>query len=224
MRVKINSQLIKLILHELENLAHEYLKHKALILTEDDLKCHLFRRIYSILPDSSKTINDGITGHSLHSEVKFYDENSKLSLVPDLTIVSPEYISIFHSLDFQINHSSRKLLSLPSKNFEIGGNAIIIELKFCRKKYGISENEIQSFKSDISKILTLQEIVKQRSKNQDKLYGLMVVFNKTNLGKEKFDNLVKRYENVDDLYFFYGSGEVDFNSFDAKNYLNSSGL
>jgi hypothetical protein len=210
MPLSINAELVERIITELQNLEIEYQNHKALILTEDDLKCQVFKKISAIIPDNLPTINPNISGSALHTEVKFFDEHGKLTLVPDLTIVYPRNISIYHSVEFRITRNGPKYGALPSKDFEIGGDAIIMELKFRRAKIGISEKAISSYQDDLNKIKRLQTIIRNRSDGHNKLFGIVAVFNKTNIGKSLFESFKANNLQLNDTKIFYGTGLVDF--------------
>lgn len=212
MNISINQELAESIINELQSLEKEFQEHKALLLTEDDLKCHVFKRIHSFIPDNTQTIDSDISGSALHSEVKFFDENGKLTLVPDLTVISPVNMSIYHSVEFRITNKGPRYGPLPSKSFEIGGDAIIIELKFCREKTGITEADIASYQTDLDKIKQLQTLVLNRSGGRDKLFGIVAIFNKTNLGRSLFEEFMTRNSEVNRINIFYGTGLVDFSN------------
>ena len=206
----IDSSLIGYIITQLESLQTEYQRHKALILTEDDLQSHLFSRIHRLFSVNTLTMDRGITGCALHSEVKFYDENLKLTLVPDLMVVSPSDISILHSVQFSMTPSGPKHGRLPTRDFEFGGDVLIVQLKFCRKKKGITSKDIQRYQVDLNKIKRLQTIRSTRSNGQNILFGIVAVFNKTNNGKDLFEDFVRRNPEDEQTKIFYGSGLVDF--------------
>jgi len=210
--MKIDNNLVKDIVDFLSDIEKEYQENQGLILTEDDLKCLLFSKLYGHFP-KGKTIDKGISASFIHSEVKFYDENGQLTLRPDLCIIDTIHLSIFHSVEFKVQRSgnNHEYKSYPKKCFEIGGNTIIIELKFCRDKNGISDADIISYNEDISKIKLLQEIVNRRSTGIDKMYGIFAVFNKTNEGYENFKPILEKNKNNDKISIFYGSGLADFN-------------
>lgn len=207
--MEINETLVEKIIDFLQEIAGEYQKVQGLILTEDDLKCLLFSKLYKYL-SAAVTIDDGVSASAIHSEVKFYDEDGLLTLVPDLCIVEPRHISIFHSVEFKIERSSlvHEYKKLPRKSVEIGGNTIIIELKFCRDKNGINEADIVNYNKDIAKIKKLQEIVQRRSSGNDKMFGVFAVFNKTNGGFELVKPILETKEAR--IKTFYETGFVDF--------------
>lgn len=207
--MEINEILVEKIIGFLKEIASEYQKAQGLILTEDDLKCLLFSKLYGYLP-SAMTIDAGVSASAIHSEVKFYDEEGLLTLVPDLCIVEPRHISIFHSVEFKIerSHLTYEYKKLPRKSVEIGGNTIIIELKFCRDKNGICDADIVNYNNDIAKIKQLQEIVQRRSSGNDKMFGVFAVFNKTNVGFELVKPILETEQPR--IKTFYGTGDVDF--------------
>lgn len=206
----INQQLVNTILNEIAELEREYQLSQGLILTEDDLKCHLFSKIKSILPQAMPTLNTEILGSPLHSEVKFFDEEDKLTLRPDLCVINPDFLSIYHSVEFEIKRGNAMFKKYSSKCFEIGGSAILIELKFCRSENGICDDDKQSFENDVLKINKLQTIVSGRSNGHDTIYGIFAIFNKTNQGKEKFDVLKVKYKSSPNLHLVYATGNVNF--------------
>lgn len=206
----INSDFVDLIIEKLEILETEYQQNKALILTEDDLKCQLFRYIYDIFPRNLETFNSGITGCSVHSEIKFFDEDDKLTLIPDLVVVDPGNISIFHSTEYTMKRKGPKYNKIPPKNFAIGGGAILIELKFCRNRIGVNATDVINFQSDVAKMHRIKSIIESRSNGDDKVYGIFVLFNKTNNGSEIFQSFKNGNSNDEDIRIFYGSGLVNF--------------
>lgn len=215
----INTELVGTIVTEICLLEEEYQQNQGMILTEDDLKCHLFSRLKAVLPQRLPTINRGVTGSPLHSEVKFFDEHGKLTMIPDITIISPDHLSIFHSVEFRIdNNTFGGFKRYSSKSFEIGGNAIIIELKFCRAQIGLTRRHIISYQQDIDKILRLQELMHQRSQGRDKLFGICAVFNKTDLGKDRFNTFLENNNSYINLEVVYKTGRVNFSNVNTSLY------
>lgn len=104
-----NCRICNIVLQKLQELQVTYNQDKALILTEDDLKCQLFRLIYDLFPRNSETFNPEITGCSVHSEIKFFDELGKLTLRPDLIVIDPGNISIFHSTEYTMKRSGPEI-------------------------------------------------------------------------------------------------------------------
>ncbi|WP_144038254.1 hypothetical protein [Soonwooa buanensis] len=203
---------VEVIIEKLHQLQTNYQSNKALILTESDLKCQLFRLIYELFPIDNSTFSEEITGCAVHSEVKFFDEDGKLTLVPDIIIVNTENISIYHSTEYVFKKGIPQYRSNPSKNFTIAGGAILIELKFCRDKIGINDTDIISYQNDINKMIRIKEIIERQTSGEEKVYGIFAAFNKTNNGNEKFQEF--RQNNIinEDINIFYGTGLVDFNN------------
>jgi hypothetical protein len=199
------------IIREIRNLSDEYQKNQGLILSEDDLKCHIFRKIYDLIRHyhRMKTHDSNITGSPLHSEIRFYDEEGKLSLVPDITILDPGGMSIKHGMSVRIMDKRLAYGKLPTKGFEFKGKAIIIEIKFEKSRKGISEATIQKIRIDLGKFDRLIER-HNRPDEDNNIFGIMVVFNKTNKCNPLFNQLVQDYETNENVKIVYGTGNVIF--------------
>lgn len=181
-------------------LGHEYRGTQGLILTEDDLKCLIYKKLselgHLLLP--RRTADDHINGVNLHSEVSWYDHNGKLAIKPDITILETENLSILHRVD--------ERLSLPSKQFHFRGNAILLELKFIKQKSGITKASLAAIQKDIAKISHLYE----RHEVRNSIFCFFVVFNKTQRACREFQQFL--YDNRDSNWFkvIYETGNVQF--------------
>ena len=197
------------IVREIKNIEGEYQNNQGLILSEDDLKCHIFRRVYDLIPNHNvRTANPETTGSPLHSEIRFYDENGKLNLVPDITVLDPAGMSIKHGRSIRIKGNSLAYGKLPSKGFEFGGKAIVIEIKFEKSKNGISETTVQKIKKDLEKITGLMTR-HNRPSIDNNIFGIMVIFNKTNNYPTSLKQLFQEYT-AENLTIVYGTGNVVF--------------
>lgn len=201
------SLIIEKIIEKISELESEYQECQGLILSEDDLKCHIFRKIYPLFDNCQMTMDPNIYANPLHTEIKFFDENDKLTLIPDITILEPEDLSIVHSLKYKVKANGIKYLKTSNKEFEFGGNTIIIELKFCRNKSGINSRHVSTYQKDINKIKKIQEINTNRNSNQNKVYGLFIVFNKTDKKSGSFDDFIHNNPSSDTLKTIYKTGK-----------------
>lgn len=162
----------------------EYSYAPGSILTEDDLKCILFSRL-SRLPALRKprlTRDSYLLGCSVHSEISWYDENRKLGIRPDITIVEPEYMRILQGSAEPIIDPFcgpfgpvRRARRLPSKQYEIDGKAITFELKFARA--GIDETMLRLIKKDLRKMMRLFEILDRLGEGWS-VYSYLVIFDR----------------------------------------------
>ncbi|PVD49984.1 hypothetical protein DC498_22505 [Terrimonas sp.] len=59
------------ILSTIEELEMSFRENQAIILTEDDLKCLVFHKIYDLFLHNTLTFNTEIKGSPLHAELKF---------------------------------------------------------------------------------------------------------------------------------------------------------
>lgn len=195
---------IENIIEKLDELEQIYQENKGIILTEYDLQCLVFHKIYDLFNHNQKTFDYHITGSPLHSEINFFDENGKLFYRPDITIIEPENYSIIHSIsDISIKNERLIYKPTPSKEFEFGGNSIIIELKFCKNKNGIKI--ISEYEADLDKIKKIKRLV-ERDRNS-KVYGLVVIFNKTDKKNRRFQEFINRDE--DDIKIKYYTGKFE---------------
>lgn len=183
----------------------EYQQTKGLILTEDDLKCLLYGKLMQIpeLLQPIETQDLEIYANSIHTEVSWYDNDGKLTIKPDITILEPEHLSILH------RYGSN--LRLPTKQYSFNGNAIIFELKFIRNKTGIRQttfnglimNDYKKIKRLFSK-LDLQYM-------PESVFCYFVIFNKTNIKCREFDQFIEEENGRSNRYkIIYATGNVDF--------------
>lgn len=182
------------------SIGNEFSNKQALILSEDDLKCHLFTQLYNqYYCKSYWTMDNGILGCPIHTEIRFYNAQDKLTFIPDITILNPENLSIKKRI---------QEYGLPSKQFEFGGDAVVFELKFCKNKNGISKYNIESYKKDIEKIKEIQSINRNKG---NKIFGFFVIFNKTASYIPNFENFLRSEDyNSNQLKIIYASGNIVF--------------
>lgn len=197
-------EIINNILKKLDDLELDFQNNKGIILTEYDLQCLLFHKIYDLFQHNQETFDSHILGSPLHSEIKFFNENGKLFYRPDLTIIEPKNYSIIHSIsDFIIKEEKIVYKPTSSKEFEFGGNSIIIELKFCRAKNGITR--IDSFKTDLMKIKKIKQLVEKDG--ESKIYGIIAIFNKTDIKNNSLVNFLSSSDTEPDIKVKYFSGK-----------------
>ncbi len=219
----ITSVLKKKIERIIADIEREYHNTQGLILTEDDLKCLIHSRLRSYFWSLHYTLrrqrmlNDTIKGNltwrmrtsdqhiyasPVHAEIPWYDDNDRLAIRPDITILEPKTLSILHGLDDP---------RLPSKQFEFGGQGIILELKFIRNRTGLGRDDVEEVLKDFKKITRMCDRLARQGKSED-LFCYLVVFNKTDIVCNEFlqfmqDNGVGPHHKV-----IYATGEVTFES------------
>lgn len=194
------------ILEKLSELELDFQKNQGIILTEYDLQCLVFHKIYDLFSHDMETFDPQIKGSPLHTEIKFFNDKGKLYYRPDLTIIKPDNYSIIHSIaEFVIKEDTIQYKPTSSKEFEFGGDSIIIELKYCRGKLGIRKTD--SFKADLEKIREIKGLVEKD--NSSKVYGIVAIFNKTDKTVSKFKDFVNSCENDNYIKIKYYTGKVD---------------
>ncbi|MDI6727793.1 MAG: hypothetical protein QMD44_02555 [Thermodesulfovibrionales bacterium] len=188
-------------------IARDYYRIKGLILSEDDLKCALYRKLYPIYSEPVPTLDNNITAIALHTEIPWYDENGLLTLRPDISIIDPQRLSILHGIGEYPRRSGAIHYRLPSKGFEFGGQAIAIETKFVRSFAGISQKHVLSFQKDIDKMQLLCE--RHNRNSQPNVKGVLVIFSKTANGIHRIDEFKRRNSTLSDIkILFYNAGVV----------------
>ncbi len=208
----IFEQDIQVITEILNDLEKDFQEVKGLILTEDDLKCQLYSRLLRnpnfSLPRETNECN--VLANSIHTEVSWFDDNGKLKIKPDITILEPSSLSIFRALDG---------LPLPSKQFNFDGKAIVFELKFVRDPNGITDTIfIKEILKDYKKIRKLYGKLDNQGAGHQ-IYCFFVVFNKTNQYCDKFKEFFLIDHNSPRYRMFYGSGNVDLETI-SNNQIN----
>lgn len=202
------------------DIEQEYQFNKGLILTEGDLAsliyCRLrglflsrFRRNSSGLYWRMRTQDSHIYASPVHLEAPWYDNDGKLTIRPDITILEPGHLSILHRYGDG--------LRLPSKQFQFAGNAMIMELKFIRYKSGITLNALEEIRRDFDKIENLRR--RPNTDLMNSLYCFFVVFNKTDNRCSAFDKYLSERKQGKWYKYIYGTGKVTFD----KNATSSLG-
>jgi hypothetical protein len=115
------------------------------------------------------------------------------------SIISTSGLSILHSVEYRPTSEGLKYRGTSTKEFEFSGNSIIIEIKFCKSKTGITSRKLSSYQADIDKIKKIQKIVAQNSNDRNKIHGIFVVFNKTNITCNEFQRFLEQNSKLDDI-------------------------
>ena len=207
----LNYEFVSDIEATIRSVESDYKRNQGLILTESDLAALVYARLRSLfLKPVNKsglhwrmhTQDTNVLASPLHLEVPWYDVNGKLKIKPDITILEPAQLSILHRYGDG--------LRLPSKQCEFAGNAIILELKFIRRKSGITVHALERIRRDFDKI---QENLQNHIGNvgiRRSFYCLFVVFNKTDNRCPEFDQYLAEHAGGDWYKYIYGSGQVTF--------------
>lgn len=206
----MNKDLIRQIIeNSIKDIELKYQLAKGLILTEDDLKAIIFHKLSSCCPEllyPKDTADRFITASMLHTELSWYDENGKLTIKPDITILEPKHLSILHK--------SEEELKLPSKACSFGSSAILMELKFIKNEKGIRETTvIGAIKNDVDKIKRLFSRLERQGSYND-VFCYFIIFNKTDKKCPEFDEFINtvNQEAPDKYKIIYATGNVIFNN------------
>lgn len=155
----------------IEGLACEWRHTPGLLLTEDDLKCHLMAKFAGIgdLGAPIESADAGVLATAVHAEVPWFDDQDQLRLRPDITITDPSYLSIKRPM--------QQGIPLPRKGFHFTGPSVIVELKLYRGRDGIRPTALEVIRRDVEKIERLVARARCQSPGTF-LYGIVVVFGK----------------------------------------------
>lgn len=149
MQLSTNNKLKNKIELKIRELADNATINKALILTETDLQCQIYKKLSEIkkLNKFSNT-NDGFLTNKIHTEISWFSDNitDRLSIRPDITLLDPKNLRIT---------SRFSGAALPSKGLHSIDGGIIMELKFDRNLKTISEKNFQGIMKDIQSIETI---------------------------------------------------------------------
>ena len=161
----------------------EYRLTPGSILTEHDLRCRLHNHLCA-LPAFHMTIatQDRKTlGTRLHHDLSWYDQNHKLRIRPDITVLEPARLSVpvcrkrfldpFSGCGYAHRHSQ----SFPSKKFAFEGDAITIELKFARN--GINGAMARLIRKDFEKMNRLFKILDDQGEGET-VFSYLVILNR----------------------------------------------
>jgi hypothetical protein len=188
-------------------IARDYHRTKGLILSEDDLKCALYRKLYPMYSEPIPTLDNDISAIALHTEIPWYNKDGLLTLRPDLSIIDPRKLSILHGIGELTGHNGTIGYRLPSKGFEFGGQAVAIEIKFVRAFAGISQKHFLSFQKDTDKMQILCERHNQNSEPPN-VKGVLIIFSKTVKGSDKVHEFLSQNSALRDIKIIYHSAGV----------------
>lgn len=172
MPLATNNELKNYIELKIGELYNEAFNNKALILTETDLQCQLYKKLSEIdyLNELSIT-NDHFYTNKIHTEISWYSDNNtdRLSIRPDITLLEPQNLRITSRFDGT---------SLPSKGLHSVDGGIIFELKFDRNLRSISEKTFDGIVKDIRNL----ETIHNRFSNNgigNQIYSYLILFIKS---------------------------------------------
>lgn len=142
--------------------------NKALVLTETDLQCQLYKKMSEInyLDELESTADEPhFRTNKIHTEVTWFDSSGVLSIRPDLTLMLPENLKISEGFGD---------VPLPSKGLHSVDGGIIFELKYDRELRTISEKTMEGMFKDIR---NFQHVLNrfENDGNGEQIYGYFVL-------------------------------------------------
>ena len=172
MPLATNNQLKNQIELKIGELANFATVNKALILTETDLQCQIYKKLSEIedLNTFSNT-NDGFLTNKIHTEISWFSDNNtdRLSIRPDITLLEPRNLRITSRFNGT---------PLPSKGLHSRDGGIIMELKFDRNLKTISKKNLKGIIKDIQSIETIHNRFNNNAMGFQ-IYSYLILFIKS---------------------------------------------
>ncbi len=145
----------------------------------------------------------------VHTEISWFDENGKLTIRPDITIIEPEHLTMqqlntlsscegyprFRGRWNQANDPVFPRSSFPSKEFQFEGKAITFELKLARDRdIEIGERPFRFDKLSMGygQIRRLFNVLDNRGQGDD-IFSYLVFFSKTPINTPGFYNYLNQH-------------------------------
>jgi hypothetical protein len=186
----LSNELTDNIEQKINELKNEHQRNSGIILTETDLQCLLYKKLLEInVLGTLADTHDGYKTYPVHTELSWYDENDKLKLKPDITILIPQYLKL----------TSRRNVNLSKKGCTFSEGGIIFELKFNRFKTATAF--VKSIKNDIIKINELQRI-------HPNTFCYFIWFSKYNINNEEINSLLDN-QNSSKYKIIYVNGNIN---------------
>lgn len=170
-----NEKLREEIEKKIDEIGEYYNENKAVILTETDLQCILYQKLLEIesLNQIERTNNEeDFKTHFVHTEVSWFDNNGRLTMKPDISLINPSNLSI---------ENGTRDIKMPTKGFYFLEGGIIFELKFNRSKSCV--RFLNEIKKDFEKFERLKQM-------NDEIFCYFIVFNKTNNQNEELQDFL----------------------------------
>jgi len=204
-----SGQEIQTIKRVVQGIEEDYQRTQGLILSEHDLQCLLYHRLFEYFSEPEPTIDVRIQGVALHAEISWYDENGKLYIRPDITVLDPTKMSILHGITVRMRDGQWNYGREPAKGFQFdAGRAILIEIKLCHERNGPTNGDIHKFRRDVAKLERLMERLNIGRDAQ--IRSIFVIFNKTDNRRPEFDAFLSESSEIPNLTVIYGTGLVEF--------------
>ena len=147
-----NAPHIELLQGCIKELVLEFEKNPFNFLSEDDVKCHLFMKLWSKGNfDRLQRTEDGQEISALHSEVTYFDERHELSVHTDISIINPEQTDVY-SRGRRHRGSGAEL----SKQYEFRESFAVVEIKYNRGTWS-KGNTKRYWTNDLEKLQKLQK-------------------------------------------------------------------
>jgi len=167
----------------------EFEKNPFNFLSEDDVKCHIFMKLWKKGNfDKFERTEDGQEVSALHSEVTYFDERHELNIHADISIISPQQTDVY-SRGRRHKGSGAEL----SKQYEFRESFAVVEIKYNRGAWG-KGNTIKYWTKDLEKLQNLQERI------PDMHYFSILLDKKGHFSSDELGQIRQNYPRISVIY------------------------
>lgn len=184
-----NIQYVELLQSCINETVSEFEGNPFNFLSEDDVKCHLFMKLWTRGNfDKFQRTEDGQKISALHSEVTYFDERHELNVHADISIINPEQTDVY-SRGRRHKGSGAKL----SKQYEFRESFAIVEIKFNRGAWSKGKTKRQWTK-DLEKLRKLQRRIPSMH------YFSILLDKRAHFSSEEFNEIQQEYLGITLIY------------------------
>ena len=182
-------QYVDLLQSCINEIVSEFEENPFNFLSEDDVKCHLFMKLWT-KGDFTKFQNteDGQKISALHSEVTYFDERYELNVHADISIINPEETDVY-SEGRRHKGTGAKL----SKQYEFRKSFAVVEIKFNKGAWS-KGNTIRYWTNDLEKLRKLQKRIPNMH------YFSILLDKRSYFSVEEFNGIQQKYPEITIIY------------------------
>lgn len=147
----------KIVMKHLKKMKSDFENNPFNFLSEDDVKCHLFMKLFKEFKFSKlKKTEDDQSISPLHSEVRYFNEQGKLLFQVDISAIDPQYANVYSK---RVKEGRKR--PMLAKRYEFDKSHFSIEIKLNKGvwsknyTYKIWEKDLQKLRDIKSRNSTM---------------------------------------------------------------------
>jgi hypothetical protein len=167
----------------------EFEKNPFNFLSEDDVKCHLFMKLWTKgnFHEFQRT-EDGQEISALHSEITYFDDWHQLNVHADISIINPEQTDVY-SRGRRHPRSGAEL----SKQYQFRDSFAIVEIKYNRGTWSKGKTR-KKWEEDLMKLQNLLNRI------PDMHYFSILLDKKGHFSSDELDQIQQEYPLISVIY------------------------